>query len=42
MFQIVRGGVQLSPLGNVATIRPTVPTLGDYNDGEFGGIGRGN
>jgi hypothetical protein len=36
------GGVQLSPLGTVATNRPIVPAPGDY-DGEIGGvIGRGN
>jgi hypothetical protein len=34
----------LDPVGAVATSRPIVPTLGDYNDGEFGGmmIGKGN
>jgi hypothetical protein len=33
----------LGPLGTAATNRPTVPTLGDYDDGEIGGmIGRGN
>jgi hypothetical protein len=38
------GGVQLGPLGNAATNRPIVPALGDYDDGEIGGIkiGRGN
>jgi hypothetical protein len=41
---IVGGGVQLSPLGTVATNRPIVPAPGDYDDGEIGGmtIGRGN
>jgi hypothetical protein len=41
---IVGGGVQLGPLGTVATSRPIVPALGDYDDGEIGGmmIGRGN
>jgi hypothetical protein len=40
----VGGGVQLGPLGTAATNRPSVPTLGDYDDGEIGGmmIGRGN
>jgi hypothetical protein len=33
----------LGSLGTVATNRPTVPALVDYNDGEIGGmIGRGN
>jgi hypothetical protein len=37
-------GVQLGPLGTAATNRPTVPTPGDYDDGEIGGlmIGKGN
>jgi hypothetical protein len=36
-------GVQLGPLGNVATNRPIVPAPGDYDDGEIGGmIGKGN
>jgi hypothetical protein len=37
------GGVQLRPLGTAATNKPTVPTPGDYDDGEIGGmmIGRG-
>jgi hypothetical protein len=40
---IVGGGVQLGPLGTVATNRPIVPSLVDYDDGEIGGmIGRGN
>jgi hypothetical protein len=41
---IVRGGVQLGPLGNAATNRPIVPAQGDCDDGEIGGrmIGRGN
>jgi hypothetical protein len=39
----VGGGVHLGPLGTVATNRPIVPALGDYDDGEIGGmIGRGN
>jgi hypothetical protein len=33
----------LDPLGTAATNRPIVPTPGDYDDGEIGGmIGRGN
>jgi hypothetical protein len=36
-------GVQLGPLGTAATNRPIVPALGDYDDGEIGGmIGKGN
>jgi hypothetical protein len=31
-------GVQLGPLGTAATDWPIVPTLGDYDDGEFGGM----
>jgi hypothetical protein len=43
LSNIVEGGVQLGPLGTVATKRPIVPAPGDYNDGEIGGmIGRGN
>jgi hypothetical protein len=40
----VGGGVQVVPLGIVAINTPIVPTPGDYDDGEFGGImiGRGN
>jgi hypothetical protein len=40
----VGGGVQLGPLGTVATDWPIVPAPGDYDDDEFGGmkIGRGN
>jgi hypothetical protein len=40
----VGGGVQLGPLGTVATDRPIVPAPGDYDDGEIGGMmtGRGN
>jgi hypothetical protein len=35
---------KLGPLGTSATEWPIVPALGDYEDGEFGGmkIGRGN
>jgi hypothetical protein len=38
------GGVQLGPLGTVATNRPIVPAPGDYDDGEIDGmmIGKGN
>jgi hypothetical protein len=34
----------LGPLGTAATSRPIVPTPGDYDEGEMGGmmIGRGN
>jgi hypothetical protein len=34
----------MGPLGTSATERPIVLALGDYDDGEFGGmkIGRGN
>jgi hypothetical protein len=37
------GGVQLGPLSTAATNRPNVPVLGDYDDGEIGGlIGKGS
>jgi hypothetical protein len=40
---MLRGGVQLGPLSTAATNRTIVPTPGDYDDGEIGGmIGRGN
>jgi hypothetical protein len=43
LIGIVGSGVQLGPLGTTATDRPIVPALGDYDDGEIGGmIGRGN
>ena len=44
LIRVVGGGVQLGPLGTAATDWPTVPVLGDYDDGEFGGmkVGRGN
>jgi hypothetical protein len=43
LIAIVRGGVQLGPLGTAATNRPTVPDPGDYDNGESGGmIGKGN
>jgi hypothetical protein len=35
---IVGGGVQLCPLGTAATNRPIMPTLGDYDEGECGGM----
>jgi hypothetical protein len=40
----VGGGVQLGPVGTVATNKPIVPAPGDYDDGDIGGlmIGRGN
>jgi hypothetical protein len=40
----VGGGVQFGLLGAAVTNRPTVPTPGDYDDEEIGGmiIGRGN
>jgi hypothetical protein len=42
-FCIVGGGVQSGPLGTAVTNRPIVPALGDYDDGEIGGmIDRGN
>jgi hypothetical protein len=38
------GGIQLDPLGTAPTNRPIVAGLGDYDDGEIGGmmIGKGN
>jgi hypothetical protein len=44
LIRIVRGGVQMGPLGTSATEWPIVPAPGNYDDGEFGGmkIGRGN
>jgi hypothetical protein len=43
LIGIVRGRVQLGPLGTAATNWPTVRAQGDYDDGEIGGmIGRGN
>jgi hypothetical protein len=41
---MVGGVVQLDSLSTMATNRPIVPTPGDYDDGEIGGmmIGRGN
>jgi hypothetical protein len=44
IIRIVGSGVQLGPLATAATNRPSVPTPGDYDDGEIGGmrIGRGN
>jgi hypothetical protein len=44
LIRLVRGGVELGPLGVAATDRPIVPASGDYDDEEFGGMmmGRGN
>jgi hypothetical protein len=44
LIGIVRGAVELGPLGTTATNRPTVPAPGDYDDREIGGmmIGREN
>jgi hypothetical protein len=44
LIQILGGGVQLAAIGTVVTNRPIVPTLGDYDEGDFGRmmIGRGN
>jgi hypothetical protein len=43
LIDIVRGGIQLGPLGTAATNRRIVPVPGDYDGGEIGGIvGRGN
>jgi hypothetical protein len=44
LIHIVGVESKLGPLGTSATERPIVPTLDDYDDGEFGGIkiGRGN
>jgi hypothetical protein len=43
LIGIVGGGVQLGPLDTAVTNRPFVPALGDYDDGEIGGmIGKGN
>jgi hypothetical protein len=43
LIGILRGGVQLGPLGTAATNRSPVPALGDYEEGEIGGmIGRVN
>jgi hypothetical protein len=42
LIGIEGGGVQLGPLGTVATNRPIMPAPDDYDDGEIGGmIGRG-
>jgi hypothetical protein len=38
----VEGGVQLGPFDTAATIRPIVPALGDYDDGEIGEMMVGN
>jgi hypothetical protein len=34
----VGGGVQLGPLDTTATSRRIVPVMGDYDDGEIGGM----
>jgi hypothetical protein len=43
LMRLVAGGVQLGPLSTAATDWPIVPVLGDYEEGESGGmkIGRG-
>jgi hypothetical protein len=43
-IRLVRGGVQLGPLGTAATEWPIVTAPGEYDDGKFGGmkIGKGN
>jgi hypothetical protein len=38
LIGIVGGGVLLGPLGTAPTNRPIVPTSGDYDDGEIGGM----
>jgi hypothetical protein len=35
---VILGGVQLGALGTAATSRPIVPSPGDYDDGEIGGM----
>jgi hypothetical protein len=44
LIRVVGGGVQVDPRGTAAANRPVVPSPGDYDDGEFGGmmIDRGN
>jgi hypothetical protein len=44
LIGILGGGVQFGPFGTAATNRPIVPTPGDYDNGEIGGmmIRRGN
>jgi hypothetical protein len=44
LIGIVEDRVHLGPLGTGGTNRPIVPTRGDYDDGEIGGmmIGKGN
>jgi hypothetical protein len=38
LIRIAKGGIHLDPLGTAATNRPIVPTPGDYDDGEIGGM----
>jgi hypothetical protein len=38
LIGIVRGGVQLGPIGTAATNRPIVAAPGDYDDGKIDGI----
>jgi hypothetical protein len=38
LIRIVRGGVQMGPLGTSATEWPIVPAPDDYDDREFGGM----
>jgi hypothetical protein len=38
LFGVLGGGVQLGPLGTTAINRPIMPSPGDYDDGEIGGM----
>jgi hypothetical protein len=38
LIRLVAGGVQLGPLSTAATEWPIVPVLGDYEEGEYGGM----
>jgi hypothetical protein len=38
LIGLLRGGVQLGPLGTAVTNRPNLPTPGDSDDGEIGGM----
>jgi hypothetical protein len=38
LIVLAGGGVQLGLLGTAANNRPSVPTPGDYDDGEFDGM----
>jgi hypothetical protein len=44
LIGILGGVVQLGPPGTAATNKPSLPTPGDYDEGEIGGmiIDRGN